>query len=370
MKQLYNHLEQITENVIIVGLFPHNNDFDIELDLMELRGLVKAAGGSVRGELVQIRDKPDPNSFLGKGKIEELLKICQDTDSDTIVFDNDLKPNQSKNISNILEGRKVIDRSGIILDIFATRARTMEAKLQVEIAQLRYILPRLSGMWAHLERQQGGIGTRGPGETQLEKDRRVIQKRISSLRKKLEKVEAQRTLRRSGRNNHKRVALVGYTNAGKSTLLNALTGADAKVMDMLFATLDPTTRRLVKPPYEHEQSTILLTDTVGFIRKLPHSLIESFKSTLGEARESDLLILVADMTHSAVLEHIETVRDVLKELNIEDKDSILVLNKMDQADEQTIITMTHRFTEAVLISAKSQIGLDHLKERIYQNLFG
>ncbi|MFP4458178.1 MAG: GTPase HflX [Candidatus Zixiibacteriota bacterium] len=356
------------EKVVIVGVF-ENQIIGLE-DLDELGFLVETAGGKVVAKLTQRMLHPDPRYIIGKGKLNELKNIVKRQNADTVVFDNDLKPSQVRNLSQKLPECKILDRSGLILDIFASRAHTAEAKVQVNLAQLEYLLPRLSGMWEHLERQRGGIGMRGPGEKQIESDKRVIQKRITELKKKLEKLEKQRKTRRSRRFSQKRVALIGYTNAGKSTLLNKLTGADAYVEDKLFATLDPTTRRLVdsKGFISEEQSTLLLTDTVGFIKKLPHDLIESFKSTLGEAKESDLLMIVADISHEALVEHIETVSNILKELKLDKKESILVLNKADRLSKDDVKSIRRKFPFAITVSAKTGEGLGYLESKLFEIL--
>ncbi|MDX1617452.1 MAG: GTPase HflX [Balneolaceae bacterium] len=277
---------------------------------------------------------------------------------DTIIFDDDLSPTQIRNVEQETKA-KVLDRSGLILDIFATRAKTAAAKTQVELAQLQYLLPRLTRFWTHLSRQQGGIGTRGPGETQIETDRRLIDKRISTLKEKLEKLDQQRQTQRKGRDKMTRVSLVGYTNAGKSTLMNTLTDTEVLAEDRLFATLDSTVRRCNIGHYE-----VLVSDTVGFIRKLPHGLIESFKSTLDEVRESDILVHLVDATSMMYEEYIEVVEETLEDLNANDKKSILVFNKIDLLEPQRITELKAAYEDAVFVSAERGIGLSSLKQRI------
>ncbi len=330
-----------------------------EEDLAELALLVETAGGVVVGAITQKRDHPDPAFFIGRGKVDELKGLLERTGARTVIFDDDLRPAQVRNLTKALgEDVKVLDRSGLILDIFATHARTPEAKLQVELAQLEYLLPRLAGMWRHLERQYGAIGVRGPGEKQLESDRRVVQRRIALLRRKLADVEKERRVQRKRRKNVFRVALVGYTNAGKSSLLNRLTGAGVVVADMLFATLDATTRRL-----SDGETTVLVTDTVGFIKKLPHHLIESFKSTLAEAREADLLLLVADGSHNALDEHIAVVNSTLDEISAP-KQRWLVVNKVDLLTRDEIASLRRRYPDAIFVSALTGKGIEVLRQDI------
>ncbi len=353
------------EKFIIVGLrTAYQTSHFFEESMLELKRLVETAGGKVVASLKQSLEKPIPATFIGKGKVRELKMKFETENCDAIVFDDDLKPNQLSNIEDVLGGDiKILDRSGLILDIFATRARTNEAKIQVELAQLEYLKPRLAGMWEHLSRQYGGsIGARGPGETQLETDRRRIDRRISKLKDKLEKVESQRETRRKARGNEFRVALLGYTNAGKSTLLNALTHSKAHAEDKLFATLDPRTR-VYRDPWGRK---LLLTDTVGFIRKLPHDLIESFKSTLAEAIESDLILIVADADHPALDEHLQVVEEELQRLEIREKPRILVLNKIDAIDDFQRLDLERDHPEAALISAIEGVGLDTLLDRILE----
>jgi GTP-binding protein HflX len=297
----------------------------IDEHLEELARLADTAGAVVVGELTQKLDRPDPATYLGKGKIDELKALVEAQQATLVIFDDQLTPAQGRNVEEVT-GRRVMDRPELILDIFATRARTAEAKLQVELAQLEYLLPRLTRMWAHLEGQRGGIGLRGPGETQLETDRRLINNRIRLLKDRLTDVERARTIQRQSRKNAFRVSLVGYTNAGKSSILRALTGADdILVEDRLFATLDPLTREIELEGNSH----VLVTDTVGFIRKLPHNLVASFRATLEEVTEADLLLHVIDANHPAWEEQKAVVEQVLAEIGAAEKPVMYVFNKMD-----------------------------------------
>jgi GTP-binding protein HflX len=297
----------------------------IDEHLEELARLADTAGAVVVGELTQKLDRPDPATYLGKGKIDELKALVDAQQATLVIFDDQLTPAQGRNVEEVT-GRRVMDRPELILDIFATRARSAEAKLQVELAQLEYLLPRLTRMWAHLEGQRGGIGLRGPGETQLETDRRLINNRIRLLKDRLTDVERARTIQRQSRKNAFRVSLVGYTNAGKSSILRALTGADDIVVeDRLFATLDPLTREIELEGNSH----VLVTDTVGFIRKLPHNLVASFRATLEEVTEADLLLHVIDANHPAWEEQKAVVEQVLSEIGASEKPVMYVFNKMD-----------------------------------------
>jgi GTP-binding protein HflX len=323
----------------------------VDEHLEELSRLTDTAGGDVVGRLVQRVDAPNPAYYLGEGKARELAELVTERGADLVVFDEELSPAQGKNLEDMI-GVRVMDRSELILDIFATRARSKEAHVQVELAQLQYLLPRLRRMWNHLSRIRGGIGLRGPGETQLETDRRLIGTRIADLRSKLEDVAKARAVQRKSRLGSFRVSLVGYTNAGKSSLLRALSGSDLFVEDRLFATLDSATRSVdLGSGYE-----ALLTDTVGFIRKLPHHLVASFRSTLEEAREADVLLHVIDASHPDWEEHYEVVTEVLHELGLDGRDQILVFNKVDrithgeeEALRQRIRTLDS--TPAVFVSA-------------------
>lgn len=348
------------ERVILVGIYGSNLDREqAEEHLDELGLLTETAGGIPVARVLQQRDKPSVATYVGKGKLDEIVQIAGEKQAQVIIFDDDLSPSQARNIYQHTK-RKVLDRSGLILDIFAARAKSSAAKTQVELAQLEYLLPRLTRYWSHLERQTGGIGTRGPGETQLETDRRLISKRIALLKEKLEKLEKQRSTQRSGRAERPRVALVGYTNAGKSSLMNALTSAGVYAEDKLFATLDATVRQL-----RIGSSTFLLSDTVGFIRKLPHGLIESFKSTLDEINESDVLLHVVDASSATRDENINVVQDTLAEIGAAEKPVILVMNKIDALQgEMAISDLMIRYPEAIFVSATRFIGLEVLKENI------
>lgn len=319
-------LEQPQERAVLVAaplksVSPKLTDEHLE----ELQRLVDTAGADVAGTLTQRLDSPHPKYYIGEGKAEELRDLVADVDATLVIFDEELSPAQGKNLE-VLLGTRVMDRAEVILDIFATRARTAEAKMQVELAQLQYMLPRLTRMWAHLSRVRGGIGMRGPGETQLETDRRMINQRIARLKGELEKVARRRETQRKGRENLFKAALVGYTNAGKSSLLRTLSGTDAFVEDRLFATLDAATR-LVDLGEGHEA---LVSDTVGFIRKLPHHLVASFRATLEETLNADLLLHVIDLSHPSWEEQKEVVDEVLADLGLTDHDQALVFNKVDR----------------------------------------
>lgn len=347
------------ERAILVGLYgPDTARIQAEEYLDELERLTHTAGGIVVAKILQNRTHPDSSTFIGEGKLRELKGTVAESRVSTLIFDDDLSPTQIRNIEKETQA-KVLDRSGLILDIFATRAQTSAAKTQVELAQLQYLLPRLTRFWTHLSRQQGGIGTRGPGETQIETDRRLIDKRISSLKDKLEKLDQQRQTQRKGRSNLIRISLVGYTNAGKSTLMNALTDTKVLTENRLFATLDSTVRQ-----YEVENYDALLSDTVGFIRKLPHDLIESFKSTLDEVRESDILLHVVDAGALMIEEQIEVVNETLEELEASDKKILLVFNKIDAIESHRIAELKSAWPGAVFISAERGIGLKKLEEAI------
>ncbi len=323
--------------------------------LDELRGLAETAGAIVVGGVVQRRDTPDKTTYLGKGKVEELKLLAEANDADMVIFDNDLNPGQTRNLEQTLK-IKVLDRTELILDIFATHAQTYESRLAVELAQLEYSLPRLKRMWTHLSRQTMGVGMRGPGEKQLEVDRRLAEKRIYDLKQELAKIEKRKQREVASRDSMS-VSLVGYTNAGKSTLMNALTNADVEAVDKLFATLDTRTRRWMLPGW----GPILLSDTVGFIRDLPHRLIASFRATLEEARQADLLLHVADASNPQVLEQISSVYKVLKEIGIEEKDTLLAVNKIDvPGAQERLSAIQNRYPNMIPISAKSGMGLTNL----------
>lgn len=347
------------ERTLLVGLYgPDTARIQAEEYLEELALLTKTAGGIPVDRMLQNRTNPDPATYIGKGKLREIKSIAGEKNIDTLIFDDDLSPTQIRNIEK--ESKvKVLDRSGLILDIFASRAKTAAAKTQVELAQLQYLLPRLTRFWSHLSRQQGGIGTRGPGETQIETDRRLVDKRIATLKEKLEKLDKQRKTQRKGRSNMIRISLVGYTNAGKSTLMNALTNTNVLAENRLFATLDSTVRSLEIGNYD-----VLLSDTVGFIRKLPHHLIESFKSTLDEARESDILLHVVDASAMMLDDYIDIVNETLEDLKIENKKVLMVFNKIDSIEPHKIKELKTAYPGAIFISAERNIGLQKLEKAI------
>jgi GTP-binding protein HflX len=351
------------EAAILVGVvLPHHFVHDDPLE--ELEGLARTAGTRVVGRLTQRREVPDITTYLGRGKVEELQRLVELCRADVVVFDNDLSPAQTRNLERAV-GVKVLDRTELILDIFATRAQTHEARLAVELAQLEYSLPRLKRMWTHLSRLKMGVGMRGPGEKQLEVDRRLVEKRIHDLRSELSVIEKRKERQVAARHEHLTVSLVGYTNAGKSTLMNALTSAGVRAEDRLFATLDTRTRRWHVPG----AGPVLLSDTVGFIRDLPHHLIASFKATLEEARQADLLLHVADASHPAACEQIGAVYRVLQELGIEAKDTLLVLNKIDAlTDPGPLESLLQRYPHAIPLSARRRQGLDRLTAAVQQAL--
>jgi len=347
------------ESAIIVGVVtPEESRFEVRDHLNELEHLAQTAGAEVTDRITQSMNSPDPATFIGSGKVKELARRTKERDSDLVIFDDELAPVQVRNIEKEIDC-KLLDRSGLILDIFASRAQTRAAKTQVELAQLDYLRSRLTRRWTHLSRQKGGIGTKGPGEKQIETDRRLIDKRMAKLRDKLEKIDRQRQTQRKGRNEYTTVSLVGYTNAGKSTLLNAMADEDLFVEDRLFATLDATTRTVELA----SNKEVLMSDTVGFIRKLPHRLIESFKSTLDEVRESDVLMHVVDVTHPNFRDHIRVVDETLGELDSDDKPTLVVFNKVDALDDQSLLrALRDEYPNASFISALRGIGLQQLKE--------
>lgn len=362
MAELNRAQSVVSESAILVGvLLPDRQSENDPLE--ELQGLAETAGAQVVGEITQRRQAPDVTTYLGRGKVEDLGRMVSANEADVILFDNDLSPAQTRNLEQAT-GVKVLDRTELILDIFASRARTSEARLAVELAQLQYSLPRLKRMWTHLSRLKMGIGMRGPGEKQLETDRRLVEKRINDLRDELRGIEARKERQVASRAERMTVSLVGYTNAGKSTLLNTLTGAEVLAEDKLFATLDTRTRRWQLPGW----GPVLLSDTVGFIRDLPHQLIASFKATLEESRQADLLLHVADASNPAALEQISAVYRVLEELGIEAKDTLLVLNKADSTDLGQMAALRSRYPRALPISARTGLGLAELAAAVSEAL--
>ena len=350
---------------MLVAVIPPSASATKEHALDELEGLVQTAGVTVVGKMVQVRSRPHPATFMGKGKLDELRELLSSTGADLIVSDNNLSPAQARNLEQETD-TILVDRSEVILDIFATRAQTYEAKLQVELAQLLYFRPRLKRLWNHLERIEGGIGTgRGPGEKQIETDRRLLDKRVAELKKKLGEIEKRRERTVAHRNDEMMVSLVGYTNAGKSTLMHAVTGADVYIADKLFATLDTRTRKWPVP----NLGDVLLSDTVGFVRDLPHHLVASFKSTLEEARHADLLLHVVDATHPEAGKQIETVNDVLTEIGVDHDNTLLVFNKTDAIEDHSILDVLRgQFSTSVSVSSTRGTGLDRLAAIVAERL--
>ena len=349
------------ERAVLVGVvFPGQARADVEEHLEELARLTETAGGAVMARHVQERRRADPAYFIGRGKAEEIAGLVREHRADVVIFDDDLTPAQVRNLGEAL-GARVVDRSGLILDIFARRARSREAKTQVELARLNYLLPRLRGGWTHLSRQEGGIGVRGGiGETQIELDRRIIRRRIHRLEHELARIEGERRRRRTGRLGTVKVAIIGYTNAGKTTLFNALTRENAFVEDRLFATLDPLVRR-VRLKIGKDA---LFIDTVGFIRKLPHHLVASFRSTLEEAVEADVLIHVVDLSHPDYEEQMEVTRQVVISLGMEERPVITVFNKIDRVEDPTVAERARRLhPEALFVSATKAHGVREVVER-------
>lgn len=372
------------EKTVLIGLVTKTQDVEKSAEYLdELEFLAYTAGGKVLKRFTQKLPMPNPKTFIGSGKMEEVMEFIEENEIDTAIFDDELSPAQQKNIERILKC-KIIDRTYLILDIFAQRAQTSYARTQVELAQYQYLLPRLAGMWTHLERQRGGIGMRGPGETEIETDRRIVRDRIALLKKKLATIDKQMAVQRGNRGSLVRVALVGYTNVGKSTLMNVVSKSEVFAENKLFATLDTTVRKVVigNLPF-------LLSDTVGFIRKLPTQLVESFKSTLDEVREADLLLHVVDISHPSFEDHIASVNSTLDEIDGLDKPVLMVFNKIDQyqpevIDEDDLVTEKTRahFTldewkqtwmhqengDAIFISALKKENLDEFKKVVYQKV--
>lgn len=378
-----NSNKAVQERAVLVGLITSKQDkWKIDDYLDELAFLVDTAGGEVVERFVQSLEYPDPRTFVGSGKLEEIALYIKENSIDLLVFDDELSPSQLRNIEKVA-GCRILDRNNLILDIFARRARTAHARVQVELAQYEYLLPRLTRLWTHLERQRGGIGMRGPGEREIETDRRVIRQKIALLKEKLKEIDKQKTIQRKNRQDMVRVALVGYTNVGKSTLMNALAKADVFAEDKLFATLDTTVRKMVI-----DNLPFLLADTVGFIRKLPHSLVESFKSTLDETREADILLHVVDISHPEFEEQISIVNQTLQEINAADKRMIYLFNKIDaytweekDSDDLTPANKTNLTLEelksswmakenipSIFVSALHKQNFDELRKLMYQEV--
>lgn len=372
------------EKAVLIGIInKEQNEEKVTEYLDELEFLTYTAGGEVMNRFVQKVDVPNPKTLIGSGKMEEVQNYVEENDIGSVIFDDELSPAQQRNIEKQLRC-KIIDRTSLILDIFAQRAQTSYARTQVELAQYEYLLPRLTGLWTHLERQKGGIGMRGPGETEIETDRRIVRDRITLLKKKLQKIDKQMETQRGNRGSLVRVALVGYTNVGKSTLMNVISKSDVFAENKLFATLDTTVRKVVLG-----NLPFLLSDTVGFIRKLPTQLVESFKSTLDEVREADLLLHVVDISHPQFEEHIDSVNQILSEIKSSDKKTIMVFNKIDQykneiIEEDDLMTekTTKHFTieewkrtwmekvgdRALFISALNKENLDEFRKRVYNEV--
>ena len=375
----------ITETAVIVGLINQDQDERQAKEYLdELEFLADTAGAQVLKKFTQKLDVPNKATFVGPGKLDEINKYIKVVEADTVIFDDELTPTQLRNVERELEC-KILDRTNLILDIFAKRAKTAHAKTQVELAQYQYLLPRLTRMWTHLERQRGGIGMRGPGETQIETDRRIILDKISRLKTQLVKIDKQKATQRKNRGKMVRVALVGYTNVGKSTIMNMMAKSEVFAENKLFATLDTTVRKVVI-----ENLPFLLADTVGFIRKLPHGLVESFKSTLDEVREADILLHVVDISHPGFEEQIETVDTTLEEINAGDKPTFYIFNKIDaftyeEKDEDDLSPrtkdnftleewksswMAKSNTPALFISAKEKTNIEDFKMELYDKVKG
>jgi len=353
--------KRLEERCVLVGVvFPNFTREQETENLDELERLADTAGATVVGRVMQERSEQDVRTYIGRGKLEELVELCKRLDANLVIFDEALSPAQARNLEAVLQ-RNVIDRAELILDIFARHARTREAKLQVELAQLEYMRPRLRKLWDHLSRQDGAIGTRGPGETQLESDRRKVDEKLSALRRQLrERTQIVETQRKS-RQGIFQVALVGYTNAGKSSLMNALAGSRLQTEDKLFSTLDATTRRVAL----RSGQNVLMTDTVGFIRKLPHHLVASFQTTLAEINQADLILHVSDITSVSLAAHIQTVHEVMEEITEEPRDTLMVFNKLDALQDPSVTNvMLRHYPHAVMTSARTGEGLDELRDAI------
>ena len=347
------------ENSIVIGAIINNGSETIVNEFLdELCFLAETAGGKVLRRFIQKLEKPNPKTFIGSGKIQEIQLFIKNNDISSVIFDDELSPSQQLNLEKILRS-KIIDRTGLILDIFAQRAKTSYAKTQVQLAQYEYLMPRLKGLWTHLERQKGGIGMRGPGETEIETDRRIVRDKVSLLKKKLSTIDKQMAVQRGNRGKLVRVALVGYTNVGKSTIMNQISKSKVFAEDKLFATLDTTVRKVVI-----ENLPFLLSDTVGFIRKLPTQLIESFKSTLSEIEESDILLHIVDVSHPNYQQHIDSVDIILNEINCGDKETILVFNKADKLKNMSMKSSKTK----MYISAIEKLNLDFLKNTLYEKV--
>ena len=350
------------EKAVLIGIINSVQSEETVKDyLNELSFLAETAGGVVSKKFIQRIDKPNPKTFIGSGKLLEIQVYCKKNDISSVIFDDELSPTQQLNLEKYLKA-KIIDRTGLILDIFAQRAKTSYAKNQVELAQYQYLMPRLKGLWTHLERQKGGIGMRGPGETEIETDRRIVRDRISLLKKKLSNIDKQMSVQRGNRGSLVRVALVGYTNVGKSTLMNLISKSDVFAENKLFATLDTTVRKMVI-----RNLPFLVTDTVGFIRKLPTQLIESFKSTLNEITESDLLLHIVDISHPNYEDHIDSVNEILGQIDCSNKPFILVFNKIDKLKNNSFGVSNKSKTEEY-ISAEKKININELKEKIFHHV--
>ena len=347
------------ENSIVVGAVINNGSETIVNEFLdELCFLAETAGGKVLRRFIQKLEKPNPKTFIGSGKIQEIQFFIKNNDISSVIFDDELSPSQQLNLEKIFRC-KIIDRTGLILDIFAQRAKTSYAKTQVQLAQYEYLMPRLKGLWTHLERQKGGIGMRGPGETEIETDRRIVRDKVSLLKKKLSTIDKQMSVQRGNRGKLVRVALVGYTNVGKSTIMNQISKSKVFAEDKLFATLDTTVRKVVI-----ENLPFLLSDTVGFIRKLPTQLIESFKSTLSEIEESDILLHIVDVSHPNYQQHIDSVDVILNEINCGDKETIIVFNKVDKLKNMPLKNSKTK----IYISAVEKLNFDFLKNTLYEKV--